>query len=175
MVLRYDKLVTAVQIRLATIVCNLPTRSKAKRLPTQRVPKPDKEVAIALSAHNFISHKGILSCVACKARTTLNSSTSWNLIRSECLPAIIHRPNQPIIIPEPIVIGKKVSHASHHLRDFRGIKFCNDCGFLATQKMKGLAAPCVGPMGRTAHGTNVLKAIAEHKVPPGVTRWPDDS
>ncbi len=164
-----------VQLRIATIICNLPSRNKVKRVPSQRPPKPDKEVAMQLSAHNLIHHEGVLRCVACKASCTYSSSTSWNLINSSCHPAIIHRRTQPIIIPEPIIIGNKVSHVTHKMRSFKGIKFCNDCGFMATKRMKSLTAPCVGIMGRTVHGTKVLEAIQNHNFPPGVTRWPEDS
>ena len=70
-----------------------------------------------------------------------------------------------------VVTGKHVLHASHALRVFRGLYYCNRCGYYASKAPTRLKLPCEG-FGRT--GRAVLARIHSGVLPPGLANWPDE-
>ena len=163
------------QLRLATIVCNLPRREKQKQMPPIRPPKPSKEQAIANSKHKLVVKESSVVCEVCLSKCNYNSASVWDFIASNCYPAFAHNPCTPIVINGLVRIGNKISHVSHILYSYRGVKYCSQCGYMAQKLMKSLAKPCHGLAGRSVHGQRILDAINSNTLPPGLDEWPEDN
>ncbi len=129
---------------------------------------------MTLSHHSFATSKDVVKCCACLATTGLNSPAIWARINSECHPAIKQRINQPINIPEPLVIGNRASHSSHNLYPYKGIQYCGACGFMALKLMRSVVLECKGTQGRTLHGQRVLDVIKDNICPIVGQAWPED-
>lgn len=70
-----------------------------------------------------------------------------------------------------VQIGAAKTHPSHNLSSYRGLVFCNKCGFYATKVIKGLAIRCTNTP--TAHGNNTLEKPKADRFPPGIHEWPE--
>ena len=70
-------------------------------------------------------------------------------------------------------LGNKPIHHTHDMYIFRGLSYCNRCGYIATNQVRALSDRCVEPR---RNGKNVLKHIREGKVPPStkLAKWPDE-
>ena len=162
-----------VQDRLATVILHLPQRKKVKQV---HVPKPvplSKEQAIARSQHCITVEQDTVQCSACLSQCCINSSCFWEFIKSQCNPAKRPSSFSNIGINGPIRVGNRVSHDSHSIYSYRGIKYCSGCGYMAGAVMRELSKACKGVQGRTVHGQRVLDAIAANIFPPGVSEWPE--
>ena len=77
----------------------------------------------------------------------------------------------------PFVLRSFELHASHKLRHYGGVIWCNACGCIATVKgrghPKGLLSPCTGqPRGKnTRNSLEAMKLLQ----PPGANGWPASS
>ncbi len=166
-------MVQRVQHRLATIITHLPKRKQTKSYP---VPKPlidKKEQAMAKSEHNLSTCGVIAKCSKCLSQCNLNSGSFWEFIKSKCTPA--HSPStfNAIAIQGQVRMGDALSHVSHPMFSYRGIKYCGQCGYMAGKLMRSLKLQCKGVQGRTIHGQRVLDSLAANLLPPNVTTWPD--
>jgi len=70
-------------------------------------------------------------------------------------------------------LGNKAIHHSHDMYIFRGLSYCNRCGYIATNQVRALSDRCVEPK---RNGKNVLKHIRQGMVPPSIKlgKWPDE-
>ena len=162
----------AVQNRLATIITHLPQRKVSKNNPVPKPAPETKEHAISSSEHKITVVQNTVQCSSCFSQCNLNSACFWDFVKSKCHPA--HKPStfSNIAIVGSVTIGKQVSHASHKMYVYRGIKYCSLCGYMAMGVMRALAKTCKGVEGRTIHGQRVLDALAAGVLPQYVSEWP---
>ena len=170
-VIFYTHLCKRIQLRLATIVCNLPHRNATHKAKLASVPKLSFEVALAQSQHAVDLDNRVIRCRRCKAVTSTASSTRWSFVYSDCHAARQYC-NRPSVIPNPIMIGRRTTHASHRLKYYKGITYCSYCGFMANKVMRGLFAVCKGAGSTTQHGDRVLSAIEADTCPIVGEDWP---
>ena len=168
-------LVKAIQKRLIACVLGFPARAKLNKVE-ERCPRPalaSLEVLCAVSSHTTFRTDWKIHCVGCLAAVSLRSPFLRDWIASPC-PCIATKhtdfSHQPFkIVGAAVAIGKAVSHFSHHLWSFRGLVYCNKCGARSVSVLHGLANQCQPP---TLAGSQVLNAISNDKLPPGLDHWP---
>ena len=163
-----------IQNRLATIITHLPNRKRNKQV---HVPKPvsiSKESAIARSKHCITVVQNTVQCTKCLSQCSMNSSCFWEFINSACNPARKPSYFNNIAIEGSVRVGNIVSHSTHKMYSYRGIKYCGACGFMAGAVMRALKNECKGVKGRSTHGQRVLDAIASGLLPPNVSEWPGE-
>ncbi len=83
------------------------------------------------------------------------------------------RSDQPIPLGiGDIQSGNRVTHHSHKLYSYRKLVYCNTCGGrdcrLGMIKLGSQRQPPEG------YGLASLEALKEGRLPPGLTRWPDE-
>lgn len=172
-VIKYTHLAKKIQLRLATIICNLQYRRKVQDDKSIKVPKPTIEQMLTVSKHFVNLDRGQYRCALCKASVGAKDPTLPDFLLADCLHTKAGNINQPSRIRIPMRIGKGVTHVTHNLYNYKGIIYCQTCGYTASQKLRGLALECTRV--RTAHGKIVIDRISKDKFPPGVDRWPDDA
>ena len=164
----------SIQLRIATIVCNLPHRKHNKIESGSRVPAraiESKKQALAKSMHTFQTTNSVVKCIECLSQMHINSPKLLEFARSQCTPCKSIAFNIKAV--GQLRIRNQVSHASHDILSYRNIQFCNKCGYMVKRCMKNLIQPCNGSDNRSVHGQRVLDAIACGMLPPGVNFWPD--
>ncbi len=132
--------------------------------------KLTKEQAMANSEHIFRTTDSVVQCSECLSKVHLNSPDFYSFVRTPCIPAI--RTHACVSIVGQIRIRNQHSHPTHDMYSFRGIQYCNKCGYMVKRRMQNLTKPCNGSDRRSAHGRRVLESIARHELPPGVECWP---
>ena len=162
-----------IQNRLATIITHLPNRNRTKDKPLPKPPKASKDQAVAESEHQLSVEKMVVTCSVCLSKCNINSTCFWEFIKSKCSPANKPSQHNVIAINGQVRVFNNISHTSHSMFSYRGIKYCGLCGYMAGEKMRSLKQQCKGIHGRTAHGQRVLDAIAANILPPNVSAWPD--
>ncbi len=169
------RMVRLIQLRIATIVCNLPKRNHKKPVCHSYIPTPGKltkEQAMANSEHLLRTTEMVVQCSECLSTVHLNSPDFCAFLRTPCIPAVrSHACNVSIV--GQIRIRNQESHPSHDMYSYRGIQYCNKCGYMVKRRMQNLIKPCNGSNHRSVHGQRVLESIAKHELPPGVECWPD--
>ncbi len=155
---------------MATILVNLPNR------PTP--PKVIKERRIGLeallNATSHVIHESVarVSCARChnSFRTSDPSVRSWLSCKCKAIGSSSDRP-LPLTL-EDVHSGNRVTHHTHKLHMYRGLVYCNKCGCrCGPLGMKKLGRICVPPNG---YGLASLCALREGKLPPNLSRWPDE-
>ncbi len=74
---------------------------------------------------------------------------------------------------EELHLGNRTTHSSHNLNIFRGLVFCSKCGARSGRLgFKLLANKCLPPKG---YGLASLYSLREGKLPPNLSRWPDEN
>ena len=149
------------QRRAATIICHLPHRERLPKVSMPRVTFPSVEHCIDISQHAIIRSGPTLRCVICDARMNENGPHVRRFLATPCVAAINFMQYQPKRVPKPIMVGNKITHESHNLFTYRGVVFCQTCGFTAQRMLKGLAAECRAGRERTQHGQRCIDAIAK--------------
>ena len=83
---------------------------------------------------------------------------------------------RPLSSTSPTWLGGFVLHTSHRLYSFRGLVFCNVCGFFASKFPKKLKLPCDQdlPQCPTPQGACNLDRIWKGLLPFGAPGWPAD-
>ena len=169
------RMVRLIQLRLATIVCNLPKRNIKKSISHGYNPtpgKPSKEQAMANSEHLLRTIEMVAQCSECLSMVHLNSPDFYAFLRTPCIPAVrSHACNVSIV--GQIRIRNQESHPTHDMYSYRGIQYCNKCGYMVKRRMQNLIKPCNGSDRRSVHGQRVLESITRQELPPGVDCWLD--
>ena len=165
------QLVKAIQLRLYAIVTSLSPRAVQSSVLKLKALTIEEE--IALSKHTITPHPTRICCVQCCASISKSDkSVVRHFLQSPCV-AIPRPRSRPIALGMcKVQLGKQIAHASHALCVYRGLTFCNKCGFRAVVKYHNLAKPCVAP---TACGLQTKHATKEGKLPPNLLSWPDAS
>ncbi len=163
----------AVQNRLSTIITHLTQRKRPKHFQAPKPAPITKEQAIARSEHSITVVQNTAQCSQCFSQCSMNSTCFWEFIKSKCNPAKKPSSLSNIAIDGPVRVGKQVSHASHKMYVYRGIKYCGGCGYMAGALMRALTKACKGVQGWTIHGQRVLDALAAGILPPYVSEWPE--
>ncbi len=171
------RMVRCIQLRLATIVCNLPRRQYKKSINHGRAPVLDrntKDQAMAKSEHSLSTTNMVVQCSECLSKVHFNSPHFHEFMRSPCTPVNVHTNKRICVsIIGQIRIRNQMSHPTHDIYSHRNIQYCNKCGYMVKRRMQNLIKPCNGSDRRSIHGQRVLEAIARHELPPGVNFWPD--
>ena len=169
-VIRHTHLVRRIQARLACILCNLPSRAKVKRIvkPPRRVSSLDE--LITVSQHAIANHNGFLRCAMCKQGTSCKNKDVRGFVSSPCVPIIGHS-HCSVRLLSVRRIGSKITHPSHALFSYRGLIYCQACGYMANKMIRELSKPCTRV--KTAHAERVLDCISKDRLPLGVQEWPD--
>ena len=168
----YTYLVAKIQLRFATIICNLPHRQKAHHLKAVKVLPTSFEVLFNSSAHTLSEDEGVLRCASCKSSIHINSSNVKQFLTSDCINHVPLSKYRPSKVGPPIRIGKQVTHHTHSLYNYRGFIFCNSCGFTGRAKLHKLAAECTHH--KTSYAKELLGKLAKGKLPRWLNKWPDD-
>ena len=123
------------------------------------------DCAAASSHHVVITHKAIC-CVACMTKYTKASPGVRYWLGSSCTPCIGDDTFVPVPCPEgqPIKVGKLTVHWSHKPFRFRGVHFCNNCGFYGSTNVRKLASPCE-PDRIFLHGARALASFRNDIMP----------
>ena len=170
--IRYAKLVTTIQQRLATIILYLPKRDRTFE---------EKAVATKESIHDILSKtshkisyvKDRYECSSCLSTFKMSDPSAKHWLKTMCsnnVPLAEVTIHKPIKIDNPIHIGNQTSHHTHDLYKYKGVVYCNKCGCYGVKKFTLLSKQCEAPK---AAGERVLHCI-EHDIPPGgLLSWPE--
>ncbi len=163
-----------IQLRIATIICNLPNRKLTPKLCHDFAPPKPNPLAQAKAStkHDLCVTASVAQCLKCLSKVHINSNKYIAFLKAPCKPAQFTSTHTAKIIGQ-VTIRNKSTHISHNMHDFKGVKFCAACGFIAQRRLQSLIKPCNGSDARTTHGQRALDAIAAHELPPGVTCWPN--
>ncbi len=152
----------------------MPRRNKHKHEPAiPKLPKDTKEQAFKKSKHFLETNDHWVRCLVCHSSSNINSSCIWEFIASDCIAAKKPSNKNIIALNGQVRVCNKLSHISHAMYAYRGIKYCAHCGYMVRSVMHGLAQPCKGITQRSIHGQRVLDALAADLLPIGVTEWPE--
>ena len=163
-----------IQLRIATIVCNLPKRKHVSKQWHDFAPPKVNPItqAEADTEHNISVTTSVAQCSKCLSRVHIKSATYIAFLKAPCKPAQFTDEHTASIIGQ-VTIRNQTTHITHNMHSYKGVTYCAACGFLAQRRMQSLIKPCNGSDARTMHGQRVLDAIAAQQLPPGVTHWPD--
>jgi len=168
----YTYLVAKIQLRFATIICNLPHRQKVYNPKVVKVQPTTLEVLYNSSAHTLSEDGALFRCAACKSSININNNKVRQFLSSECKDNVPNSKYRPSKIGLPIRIGKQITHQTHALYNYRGFIFCNSCGFTGQCKLHKLVAECNHT--KTNYAKDLLGRIAEGNLPRWLHAWPDD-
>ena len=176
-VIDHTYLTKRIQARLATIVCNLPNRSKHIKYKVPKEVATSRQTLISLSHHSLVQRGDIIFCTVCKGRINFNSPNLRSFLDKVCdIVSQVHvgryAQDKPVRINTTVQIANSVTHPSHKLMSYRGVIFCNACGCAAQTVLRGLAKSC--KRSRNGHGQRVQERIAQGLLPHGMNTWPDD-
>ncbi len=174
-VIRYTQLVKSIQLRLAIILCSLPSRPHhtlpKMKTPKSPVPRISKELVIQASEHNFTYTGDQIRCTNFGSSSKVGGANVWQLIKGNCKP-FQEVFNKPACVLDTVTIGLQTTHSSHKIMYFKGITFCDLCGFWTQQRLQKLYKPCVGIRGRNTYGQQSLEKIYNDRCPKGLKAWP---
>ncbi len=125
------RMVRLIQLRIATIVCNLPKRNYRKPVCHSYNPtsgKLTKEEAMVNSEHLLRTTEMVVQCSECLPTVRLNSPDFYAFPRTSCVPAVRTRTCNNVSIVGRIRIRNQESHPTHDMYSYRGIQYCNKCG-----------------------------------------------
>ena len=158
------KLVSLIQMRLVTIIQNLPSRPKPIVKPV-KVTKYTLEHCATLSSHKIVFSKGKMHCTKCLATVLVSNRVARDWLTTSCHPVSttdLLRP-QPMGILPTYVIGVNGTHDMFRFyKDGVLCKFCNRCGSVAGDRLLKLARRCERP---TANGSDNLRRIKAGLLP----------
>jgi len=168
--LYWVNLTKSIQHRLATILINLPDRNKAKIEKPERGPRPDLTALFASSSHSVYQDKERVGCARCHNNFHIKDASLEHWLQCSCPHGTSDR-DRPVPIPYMEVhVGNNITHTSHTMLRYRGLVYCKKCGNRGTySQLRKLSKPCTPP---TDYGRKSLSALAQGKLPPGLTQWP---
>ena len=128
------------------------------------------------SPHQRIALDDGYLCSACCQHMPFGSGLK-QLLASECKPqlpvknCLLLSQWRPTKLQSGVVLtlGRHVVHATHSLVCYKGLWFCDCCGYFATHLPRWLVAPCAP---RTITGQSTLRAIHKDQLPQGLPDWP---
>ena len=88
----------------------------------------------------------------------------------------VSRPRELARYKPTFVNGVRL-HATHRLYTFRGLVFCNTCGFVAGHKVRKLKDPCGHdlPVMPSPKGADNLDRLWKGLLPRSTPAWPADA
>ena len=164
-------LIKWIQKRLTTIVTYLPNRKYKRPPPSATTPKPSLEFEKAKSQHVLFRDGSRIKCSRCLNSFSAVDNQVVQFVRS-CCAAIGSCVDKPIPLHSNILhIGNQTAHHSHKLLIYKGLVYCNKCGMRGVHKFHNLSRQCNPP---TTYGKVTKEAVAQGKLPPLMTHWPDE-
>ena len=160
-------LVKYIQLRLATILTHLPSRSTPKR--PKVCPAVPLDEILSSTLHVIKLIKSRYHCSKCLQSFHSKDTSLKAWLQTTCFTAS-HLSDKPYSITYPIHKGNAVTHSTHKLKIFNGLIYCSKCGSRDSWKgLVALAKPCNPP---ARHGAVSLAALREGRLPPNVQSWP---
>ena len=167
-------LVGKMQKRAVTILMDIAInhpRPKVKHADVPRLLKlnsPATLVKSSIAGHTFAEVSStIIQSTKCLARFSRSQK-----INNACVPRPFFVQNLPIRhrVPRNITFqrGSKVTHPSHRLVVYRGLLYCDRCGYLSVSRTDRLAAPCMS-IEEQVRGN--LEALRLDALPKHVRSW----
>ncbi len=171
LVIYYYHLIERVQKRLTTIITLLPGRPKHKRAHVPKMVKPSLDTLIAQSNHVAYIQGSRVKCARCLNSFNKHDTTVSHFLATSCS-ARGSSSDRPVPMKhESIHIGRRTIHHSHSIHTFRGLIYCNNCGMRSSTELHNLNKQCMPP---TEYGMQTKLALSNGKLPPKLTRWPDE-
>ena len=169
--LYHYRLTKRIQYRLATILVQLPHRTKAAVEPAHPVNIPPLDDILAETRHVLYRRADKICCAGCSNQFSAKDPNLRAWLATYCSSAGSDR-DRPIPLPfEEVHIGNRFTHISHRLNRYRGLVYCRKCGCRAGKSRLGkLCEPCLPP---TEYGQASILALLQGKLPPGLDKWPD--
>jgi hypothetical protein len=195
--LYYVSLVAKIQKGMAAIIVSLPDRKREDREATASsavcaTPRATIKRCLANTDHAIV-HKGErISCKRCGSSFSKRDPNLKHWLQCKCAAkpsapagstnlapaeADAAPPSRSTTYPQRhpglTHLSNKAIHHTHDMYIYRGLSYCNRCGYIATNQVRALSDQCVEPR---RNGQNVLKHIREGKVPPSLKlgKWPDE-
>ena len=172
------------QARLASILEDVIKASPIRGVDRLEIPRPLPTSFFAVrSEHSIILSSGSASCARCHLGVNgLPSllkawmSTSCPSPLTQVLGANTLTRPRPLSNASPTWLGGFVLHPSHRLYSYRGLVFCNVCGFVASKVPKKLKLPCGQdlPQCPTLQGASNLDRLWKGLLPHCSPGWPAD-
>ena len=128
---------------------------------------------IASSSHVAFhdSDTNRIFCARCFDNVAANSPICKDWLKG-CCSKFGHTEDRPVPIKSVVVqIGNLSSHRTHSLYHYKGVTYCNRCGYYGLQRMIGLTRPCEAPKPGS-HGAASIRAFQAGICPPGLSSWP---
>ena len=167
----YYGLTRKIQRRCAAIICSLPNRLKTRVPKNLFSPQP---VSVDSLLHNsshfvFVDNRNKIRCARCLDCMPASGSRVRQWLKSECANFKVDEIRPVPLKAEIVQLGNRSSHPTHQIFHFKGLIFCNKCGYRGPQKLVGLFRPCKPP---SQQGKQNLKDLAAGRLPYGLSQWP---
>ena len=175
-------LVKKVQARAVVILSA--TMQKASSLIKQ--PRPSKLPRLTSAAHAMASSHRVtamsrsLHCYRCLRQSLPTAEGRKQFLATMCNPdvnlqnTITLGNSKPIKLPSDriVTIGNAKLHPEHSLCVFKGLYFCDRCGYNGSAKAQNLRGPCTA---RGEAAVRRVKLLRRGKLPSGLASWPNES
>lgn len=122
----YYKLTKQIQLRIATIIINLPNRVKYKTVRTPKEVAKTLEDRISQSRHTVVLEGSRYSCKVCLNSFLRNDPSFQHWLTSACV-ALPGCSKPSPIVNNMIHVGNQSIHHSHKLAIHRGLVYCKRC------------------------------------------------
>ena len=158
------RLVQKIQKRYIAILFSLNNEHKRYDLKVKN-PVPSTNTLVDHSAHMIVVSNGTAHCACCRQSYDMKHIGVRDWIQGVCLPILDDDTVTPAQVPPWQVkkVGKLASHVSHQLFTFKGLLFCNKCGYCAATFTRKLHDECVG--FALLYGSRNLKSLWNGVIP----------
>ena len=145
------------------------------------VPQLRPAGAAMASQHKFLLHTSSLQCYVCFKHAPADKELALQWLATPCRPdpmlkyLTFNGTRRPTRVPagQVIRINQREIHDSHRVMIFKGLYFCNQCGYYGSRHLQKLAAPCLGM--KDARTRNRVLKLLQGKLPSGLEAFPNDS
>ncbi len=159
-ILYYVNLVKRIQLRLATILLNLPDRPKHIRAAAS--PVVPLSTLIASSSHLAFEEEKQIRCARCHVSFSKVGSGLKHWLSTQCRDQGSNTDRPVPLTLEEVHRGRSCSHHTHQLYIYCGLIYCNRCGVRAGKLgLRKMSKPCEPP---TEYGKQSLTAIRAGKI-----------
>ena len=157
-------------MRIATIILNLPKRSRIRTVHSPEEIALALEDKFALSNHQLSLVGRRYTCSGCQSSFLSSDPSFQHRLATRCNP--LPSCSKPSLMSNHMMhVGNRAIHHSHSLAIHRGLVYCRKCGSRkGSDLIKRLANACCPP---SAYGRSSLAAIRDDRLPPGLDEWPD--
>ena len=175
-IIKYIDNAKRIQLRLAAILCNLPSRPKYITPKSSNLPRPTITELMGNSRHQLIKGENSrILCTKCNFNIPSKGTNTRKLLMTECK-QVRNKEDRPEAIRTQVYIGNKTTHDSHTLNNFRGLIYCSRCGASGSQRLYNLGLRCKPvDWAVQSHGREALKNINKGKLPRHIASWPDEA